>query len=63
MIPTTGHDAGQSPLYSGLGGALIAVLINGHRWAMTLPGDPIADVVMEAALTSERAPGSNRPPR
>ncbi len=42
MIPTTNHDAGPPPLYSGPVGALMAVRFDGRRWAMVPPGDPVA---------------------
>ena len=42
MIETTDHDQGSPPLYSGPVGALVAVLLDGHRWAMVPPGDPVA---------------------
>ena len=43
MTPTTDHDAGLPPLYSGPVGALVAVRLDGRRWAVMPPGDPVAD--------------------
>ena len=42
MIETTDHDACLPPLYSGPGGVLVPVLLDGHRWALLPPGDPVA---------------------
>ncbi len=47
MIETTDHDQGSPPLHSGSGGVLIPVLIDGRRWAMVPPGDPIADHLVD----------------
>ena len=46
MIPTADHDAGPPPLYSGPLGVLAPVLLDGHRWAVLPPGDPIAGHLM-----------------
>ncbi len=43
MTQTTDHDCGLPPLYSGPVGALVAVRLDGRRWAMVPPGDPVAD--------------------
>ena len=43
MIPTQDHDQGPAPLYSGPVGALAVICIDGHRWAMMPPGDPLSD--------------------
>ena len=42
MIPTADHDAGPPPLYGALLGVLVFVLLDGHRWVMIPPGDPIS---------------------
>ncbi len=56
MIPTTDHDQGQPPLYSGPVGALVAVRLDGHRWAMVPPGDPTADVVITSGFFRKMLP-------
>ena len=42
MIPTADHDAGPPPIYGAPFGVLVPVLLDGHRWVMNPPGDPIA---------------------
>ena len=47
MIPTTDHDCGQAPLYSGPVGSLGCVLLDG-RLLMMPPGDAIAQHMVGA---------------
>ena len=50
VIPTTDHDAGPPPLYGAPHSVLVPVLIDGHRWAMIPPGDPIAAYLVGAKV-------------
>ena len=47
MIPTADHDAGPPPLYGDPFGFLVPVMIDGHRWVVLPPGDPIAEHLVE----------------
>ena len=42
MIPTTDHDQGPPPLWGAPLGVLVPILLDGYRWVMIPPGDPIA---------------------
>ena len=55
MTSTTDHDAGPPPLYSGSGGVLVPVLLDGHRWALLPPGDPVAAYVVDREGSSNEA--------
>ncbi len=49
MIPataTTDHDEGLPPLCCGHLGVLVPVLLDSHAWALLLPGDQIAELVL-----------------
>ena len=46
-IETTDHDEGVPPLYGAPLGALVPVLIDGRRWIVLPPGDPIAAHLVE----------------
>ncbi len=46
MIETTDHDAGPPLLYVGEVGHLVQVQIDGHRWALLLPGDAVAELLV-----------------
>ncbi len=54
MIPTTDHDAGPPPLYGVPLGVLVPVLLDGRRWAVLPPGDPLVDHL--AAIEAEGEP-------
>lgn len=54
MIPITDHEAGPPPLYGAPLGVLVPVLIDGHRWAVLPPGDPLVDHL--AAIEAEGGP-------
>ncbi len=45
-IPTTDHDQGAPPLYTGSGGALVPVLLDRYCWALLLPGDQLAEMLL-----------------
>ena len=46
MIPTTDHDAGPPPLIVGDVDQLACVLLDRHCWALLLPGDQIAELLL-----------------
>ncbi len=50
-VPTADHDEGLSPLYGAPLGVLVPVLIDGLRWAVLPPGDPLVDHL--AAIEAE----------
>ena len=54
MIPTTDHDQGQPPLHSGRVGALATVRLDGHRWTVLPPGDPVADHLVDHQMEREK---------
>ncbi len=56
MIPTADHDQGPPVLYSGPVGALATVRLDGHRWAMMPPGDPVADHLINPDWSERNAP-------
>ncbi len=60
MIETTDHDQGPPAFYSGPGGALIAVLLDGRRGAMVPTGTTRANTLIKRKTGGgcHRAPGS-----
>ena len=53
MIPpteTTDHDAGAPPLHMPPLGVLVPVLIDGRCWALLLPGDQVAEILLGTEL-------------
>ena len=60
MIETTDHDQGPPALYSGPGGALIAVLLDGRRGAMVPTGTTRANTLInrKPGGGGNRSPGS-----
>ena len=55
MIPTTDHDQGPPPLAVGNVDHLARVLLDGHRWALLPPGDPIAAYLLDGEGSSNEA--------
>ncbi len=47
---TVDHDEGPPPLYCGPHGALVPVLFDGRCWALLLPGDQIAEMLLGTEL-------------
>ena len=65
-IPTTDHDQGPPPLYGAPLGVLVLVLVDGRRWALLPPGDPLVDHLAIIEVEGESCPPSlqsKRPPR
>ena len=64
MITTADHDAGPPPLYGAPLGVLVPVLIDGHRWAVLPPGDPIATYLVDGVDRDQVADveGTNHDP-
>ncbi len=54
VISTTDHDAGPPPHCCAPHGVLVPVLLDGRRWAVLLPGDPLVDHL--AAIEAEGEP-------
>ncbi len=57
-IETTDHDQGPPPLYCGSGGFLVPIMLDGHRWALLPPGDPVV-----AHLVNHDVEGHGHAPR
>ena len=55
ITETTDHDAGLPPLILPAIGFLVPVLLDGHRWAMVPPGDPIAQHLVDGEGSSNEA--------
>ena len=45
-IPTVDHDQHPAPVYSGPVAPLVRVQIDRHCWAMLLPGDQVAELLI-----------------
>ena len=54
MTPTADHDANLPPLYSGPVGTLVAVRLDGRRWVVMPPGDPVADHLADHEMEREK---------
>jgi hypothetical protein len=52
ITETTDHDCGPAPLHMPPLGVLVPTLIDGHRWAVLPPGDPIADRLVDVMETA-----------
>lgn len=46
-IPTADHDANVPPLFLPPLGVLVPVLLDGHRWIVAPPGDPVAEFLLD----------------
>lgn len=62
-IPTTDHDEGAPPLHVRDVGHLVRVLIDGRRWAMMSPGDPVAKILLGIEPETAPTPSTKRPPQ